>query len=64
MFNILAICGLEDQLWFSVHSCIVYQETFEEENFRRTGEIEDFVEKPFVGQWPVDGAHAHAPQNS
>ena len=42
----------------------VYRETFEEESFRETGEIEDFAEKTFVGQWPVNGAHAHAPQNS
>ena len=42
----------------------VYRETFKEENFRKTGGIENFTEKTFVGQWPVDGAHAHAPQNS
>ena len=44
--------------------CTVYWETFEEENFCETSEIEDFTKKTFVGQWPVDGAHAHAPQNS
>ena len=42
----------------------VYRETFEEENFREMGEIEDFAEKTFVGQWPVDGAHAYALLNS
>ena len=39
----------------------VYRETFEEENFCETGEIEDFAEKTLVGQWPVDGAHMHMP---